>query len=99
MNYIIIVIIIFELPASKHLPEEQIFWGTDDWVPLHLLLNSIASSQDNVWEITPLLHHFVTRYCVQYLYLRASTKLLYIHHLRRTHSIMISIKISDPFQI
>ena len=69
--------IIFELPASKHSPEEQIFWGTDPLgAPSSTLELSIASSQDNVWEILyfgshswhlngRLLHHFVTRYCEQ----------------------------------
>ena len=68
---------IFELPASKHSPEEQIFWGTDPLgAPSSTLELSIASSQDNVWEILyfgshswylngRLLHHFVTRYCEQ----------------------------------
>ena len=74
--------IIFELPASKHLPEEQIFWGTD---PLGAPSSTLElSSLLNVWEILyfgshswhlnwRLLRHFVIRYCEQYLYLRAST--------------------------
>ena len=77
--------IIFELPASKHLPEEQTFWGTD---PLGEPSSTLElSSLLNVWEILyfgshswhlngRLLRHFDNRYCEQYLYLRASTKLL-----------------------